>query len=71
MREKHSGCHGIKIGQGKGRKAHQEGMQLSGEGPYLQDARDAKGWILEGLDPYHCQEGLDKGTERSEIELAL
>lgn len=23
---------GIKTGQGKGRKAHQEGMQLSGEG---------------------------------------
>lgn len=38
--------------------------------PGLKDAKDARGWILDGLDPHHCQEALDKGTERSEMELA-
>lgn len=62
-----------RLGRAKGGKLIRRVYSCLGKDmiPCLQDARDAKGWILEGLDPYHCQEGLDKGTERSEIELAL
>lgn len=73
MKGKCSVSHGVKIVQGKGRqRGLLEGYHsCPGEALMagLQSSSDSKGSILDVSYPYHCQDGLHKETERSEIEV--